>query len=126
MLAGLALGVGACATGPRNIAVRTDGQAMRGNAALEQQYAIDAEICKGDAQKANLSAGTNYYGGLVANISEDIRRGHVITDVAKGCMAGRGYLSVPETEAAETAARLAATKKERQKILGESKPQAPF
>lgn len=102
-----------CASTQKNIWVRTDGQPMVQNAALEQQYLIDAEICKGEAQRANLSAGTNYYSGLVANIAEDMRRNNVIVDVAKGCMAGRGYMFVPEAQAAEMSRAFAATRRER-------------
>ncbi len=104
-----------CAPAVNNIWVRTDGQPVRNNAALEQQYAIDAEICKGEAQKANLSAGTNYYRGLVAAVAEDVRRDNVMVDVAKGCMASRGYLNVPETQAVQMRQDLAATQKERQR-----------
>lgn len=110
----LSLLLAGCAAGPKTVLVRTDGQRITDNLALRQQVAIDSDICRGEANKANLSAGGNYFGGLAASIAENMRRNDASAAVAKGCMAARGYVAVPETIAAETSDHFAATRKDRQ------------
>jgi hypothetical protein len=97
-----------CATPVPMLLVRTDGQHITGNAALTQQMELDKTICRGEAEKAGLSAGTNYYGGVAA-IGEEIRRDRSTNTVAEGCLAQRGYAWVPASQAVQISEAYAAT-----------------
>lgn len=96
--------------------VRTDGRSGSGNPALEQQIAVDKTVCNGESQKANLSAGTNPYGGIVAHAVEESRRQSAAGSVFEGCMATKGYVLVPADKAQSTAEAFAVTNKEREKL----------
>lgn len=61
--------------------VRTDGQSGRANPALADQFAADRASCNA--------------------ASEDNR----VLEAARGCMSDKGYVLVPASEAASTAAR---------------------
>lgn len=105
--------LGACQSTDPMVWVRTDGQRATGNPALEQQYKIDSAICVGEAQKAGLAAPVVY---MNANPVSAATAGAVVgsqaragQDVMAGCMAQRGYLHVPMSQAPSTAAALAAT-----------------
>jgi hypothetical protein len=87
-----------CAQQPKQVFIRTDGQSIKGNAALEHQYQIDATVCEGDMQKANMS-GTQFCRGAVDCAVAGAVRGEQAMTVGKGCMAQRGYMAVLETEA---------------------------
>lgn len=114
-----ALAMSACASAPK-VWTRLDGQMITGNPALEQQATVDREICLGEAQKANLSAGTNYVPGLIPQMAENTRRDGAIADVGKGCMATRGYLQVQLDQAEQTRQRLASTYEARASVASGS------
>src|SRR5215468_5468952 len=73
---GLAVLVAGCAAASQNMTwVRGDGQTMLGDAVLMRRFDVDRTICFGERQKAAVDA------------------------TARGCMAQRGYLLVPQNEA---------------------------
>lgn len=118
-LACTVLGLSSCASPPPpRVLIRTDGQHVTGNAALEQQVLIDKTVCGGDAQKADLSAGTNYYGGIIAHSIEENRRGQAAVGVFEGCMASKGYVMAPADQAQAMLDSFAATARERQRLAG--------
>lgn len=96
-----------CASDPQMTFVRTDGQRGQGNPALEAQYLVDKAVCEGEAHKANMS-GTIFADGSLAGLAASSSRAREAKSVAVGCMAGRGYLSVPVEEADARLAELAA------------------
>ena len=105
LLVALAALVVGCATQQKMTWVRTDGQSGRANPALAQQFEVDKTICTGETQKANMSATPNYNaGGVIGAIQAGVERNNQNTDVAKGCMAQRGYMYVPADQAEATAA----------------------
>jgi hypothetical protein len=95
--------------------VRTDGRQID-KRSFAQQLAIDKTMCEGEAERARLSAGTNYLGGVIAHSIEENRKSQSAVKVEEGCMAGRGYVSVLETQAPEAAALYAQTAAERKAI----------
>jgi hypothetical protein len=103
-----------CAPQVKQLWMRTDGQRITGNAALEQQVQIDKTICDGEMQKANLS-GTQFCRGAIECGLADAQRAGSLTTVAKGCMAQKGYVMVPETEAEQKLAEFSAAAKQQQK-----------
>jgi hypothetical protein len=98
------------------IYVRTDGQRIAGNAALEQQGTIDKAICGGEVQKADLSGVSLHSGGFYAITARQERdtRGE---QVRHGCMAAKGYVYVPLDKAEETRISFAETAKSRKAIV---------
>lgn len=115
-IAGLAALAG-CQSADPMVWVRTDGQRATGNPALEQQYKIDSAICVGETQKAGLGAPVVY---MSADPVSAAMAGAVVGsqarasgDVMTGCMAQRGYVHVPMSQAPATAAALAATSQQR-------------
>jgi len=99
----LALALSACgATGQTSTWVRTDGRDIKSSAELQRQREIDAQICLGEAQKAELSAGPS-------NVYDPVRERAVI-DVAKGCMAARGYINVPIEQEEEARRKFASSR----------------
>lgn len=89
--------------------VRTDGQRIGGNAALEQKIEIDKTICKGEAQKAGLAGQQQIYGGLTTQLVAARIKDDSMVDVAKGCMAEHGYVYVAEADAQAKLEAFAAT-----------------
>jgi hypothetical protein len=87
----------------------TDGQTAKENPALASQFEIDKTVCEGDMQKANLS-GTTFCQG-VGCVGASIDRGNAMQTVGKGCMAQRGYVQVPEEQAAAKSAEFAALRR---------------
>jgi hypothetical protein len=88
--------------------VRTDGQRASGDPKLETQFEIDRTVCLGEVQKSARGAPMIYYEGLSGAITASmmqIPQQQALLDIMKGCMAGRGYLLVPKTEAEAVAAR---------------------
>lgn len=86
--------------------VRTDGQRGSGNPALEQQFQIDSTICVGEVQKSAAGAPIIYYQGLAGAISASMiqsQQQKAYFDIMKGCMAQRGYIAVPQSQAAAIA-----------------------
>jgi hypothetical protein len=102
-----------CAEQPKQVFIRTDGQAIRNNAVLTHQFEIDKTICAGDTQKANMS-GTQFCRGAMECAMADIARGEQMKDVAKGCMAQKGYVMVLETESDAKIAEFADINKQAQ------------
>lgn len=98
-----------CAVKPevKMVNIRTDGQSIRGNPALTQQFEIDKAICEGEVSKANLG-GTQLCRGIVDCAVQSEQRGQGLTVVGRGCMAQRGYIYVPEPEMDERLAALRA------------------
>ena len=106
-----ALLLSSCATPPPPdppVWVRTDGQSTHDNPAFQQQFEIDETVCRGQAQQAGMSAAPVYTNNIIdAAIVANVRQGQ-ITDVVQGCMASRGYILVPTSQAAAKAAELRA------------------
>ncbi|MDE2106606.1 MAG: hypothetical protein KGL39_55840 [Patescibacteria group bacterium] len=114
--------LGGCAAVPRDrlVFIRTDGQSIRGDMALEQQARIDATICKGQTQQSALGMPIVYTdpslaGALDAAVVNGQRTG-ALSDVAKGCMAQKGYIQVPESEMDERIAEYKKTSSARKKL----------
>ena len=106
-----ALVLASCAVKPevKMVNIRTDGQSIRGNPALIQQFEIDKSICEGEMSKANLG-GTQFCRGIIDCAVQSEQRGQGVTVVGRGCMAQRGYILVPETEMDERLAALRAAR----------------
>lgn len=111
----------ACASTPPEqlVFIRTDGQTTAGNEALEQQGLIDRTICQGQTQQSAVGAPIVYYqgvgGAIDAAIIQNQRQG-ALSEVAKGCMAQKGYIQVPVSQAPDMLASFQKTAKERQKL----------
>lgn len=88
--------------------LRTDGQSMRANPALAQQFDIDRTICLGETQRAGISAPPIYTDSFIEAAMVSASRDRQMVDVAMGCMAGRGYLLVPASQVETRAAQLRA------------------
>jgi hypothetical protein len=87
--------------------VRVDGQRSAQNPVLAQQFEIDRTVCLGERQKASLSGVTVASGGIAAVLAAQDRANSADT-VARGCMAEKGYLMVPQDQAEAKLAELAA------------------
>lgn len=80
---------------------RADGRSIRSSHSLLTQAQLDLEYCKGEANKAALSAAPIYARGVVGMIAAEQvnqQRQEAVFDVMKGCMAGKGYVWGPKTE----------------------------
>jgi hypothetical protein len=78
---------------------RADGRSIHSSPALLAQAQLDVDYCKGEANKAALSAAPIYAQGIVGMIAADQvnqRRQEAVFDVMKGCMAGKGYAWGPK------------------------------
>lgn len=85
------------------IFVRTDGQRGSGSPQLQQQFELDKTICTGEVQKSAVGAPIIYYQGLAGAISASMiqsQQGRAMVDIMKGCMAQKGYVLVPLSQAA--------------------------
>jgi hypothetical protein len=102
--------------------VRLDGKPVS-DPVLSSQFEVDRAVCAGDREKASLS-GTTFSGGGFAGMMARNERGQSADAVANGCMAQRGYLSVPEEQAAQKAAELAAVDAERKRQEAVAMPPA--
>jgi hypothetical protein len=91
---------------PKMLYVRADGQKAGQNPVLRQQYEMDATVCLGEMQKANLS-GVTFADGSIAGAIAAGQRSDAAGQVARGCMASKGYVLVPEDQADQKAAELA-------------------
>jgi hypothetical protein len=82
------------------VLMRTDGRSVGSSAALTAQFKQDATICKGEADKASLSAPPVYYSlSLANNLAADQalhNQRQKVVSVYVGCMAARGYIKAPE------------------------------
>src|SRR5665647_276214 len=108
----LAFGLSGCAK--EMVYLRIDGQRGSTDPVLAQQFEVDRTICSGEMQKANVS-GVTYAGGGMAGLAAQIERSNAVGQVAQGCMAQRGYLSVPKEEAEAKMADLAAVADEKKR-----------
>jgi len=96
-----------CATQPKLVWLRTDGQMPAANVAVAQQFEIASTVCMGERAKARMSGVQLCREGLDCLV-QTIDRGLAADAVARGCMAQQGYLQVPEEQAAAKAAELRA------------------
>lgn len=110
----LCAALGGCATAPKMLWVRSDGQSVRANPVLQTQIELDSTSCLGERNKANLS-GVTLAGGGISGIVAAQNRSDAADTVQRGCMAEKGYLLVPEDQAAEKLAQLAAIAEEKRK-----------
>jgi hypothetical protein len=115
LCAALCAALGGCATAPPPMAwIRTDGKRAAGDLVLAQQFDVDRTVCLGERQKATLAGVTIANGTLGAALAAQ-ERGNSADAVAKGCMAEKGYLMVPEAEAETRRAEMAAVAEEKRK-----------
>lgn len=94
--------------------LRIDGQRGSADPVLAQQFEVDRTICSGEMQKANVS-GVTFAGGGMAGVAAQIERSNAVGQVAQGCMAQRGYISVPKEEAEAKMAELVAVAEEKKR-----------
>jgi hypothetical protein len=126
ILVGLAAAtLASCAAAPPPMRwVRTDGQRASKNPVLASQAEIDRTVCLGERQKATLSGITFANGGFAAAVAAQ-ERGNSADAVARGCMAEKGYLLVPEDQAEAKAAELAAIAEQKRKQEATAAAAAP-
>jgi len=79
------------------LALRTDGQRISGNPALQQVFETDKLICEAERQKANLSGVTISNGGY--GVFAQKERQAAAETVFRGCLAQKGYVMVREDQA---------------------------
>lgn len=104
-----------CATAPPPMQwIRTDGKRSAGDPVLAQQFDVDRTVCLGERQKAALSGVTLASGGFAAALAAQ-ERGNSADAVAKGCMAEKGYLLVPEDQAEVRRAEMASVAEEKRR-----------
>jgi hypothetical protein len=94
----LVVALAACATQPKLIWLRTDGQRAGADPVLTQQFQIDKTVCLGQRERADLSGVTVTQGGLVGVVAAQ-NRANAADAVAQGCMAEKGYVLVQEDQA---------------------------
>jgi hypothetical protein len=88
----------ACAQQPKMTWLRADGQRSLDNPAVKTQFELDSTACLGERNKAALS-GVTFTGGGLAGLAAAADRSNAADTVARGCMAEKGYLLVPEEQA---------------------------
>lgn len=93
-----------CQTTPQvqMVWVRTDGHRLAENPAYGQQFSIDKTICLGEVQKTAATAPIIYYQGLAGAIDAAMiqqQHNQAYLDIIKGCMAQKGYVYVPLSQA---------------------------
>ncbi len=93
-----ALALTGCAT--KTVYLLADGRSPGSDPVLNQQFEMDSTVCQGELQKANLSGSLRDWGA--------ISRGTAVNQVGQGCMAEKGYVSVPEDQVAAKQQELAA------------------
>lgn len=93
--------------------IRADGQRPSQSPVVHQQFEMDATMCQGEMQKANLS-GVTFTGGGIAGAIAASQRSDAVGQVARGCMAEKGYVLVPEDQIEQKAAELAAINAQKQ------------
>jgi hypothetical protein len=103
----LTVAIAACAQQTKTTWLRLDGQSVKENPGFAQKFEIDKLACFGETQKANLS-GSTYCRGIADCAITGAERENAMGAVGRGCMAERGYVSVPEDQAAARAAEFRA------------------
>lgn len=99
-----ALVLAGCATTPpvEMMWVRTDGERMTGNPALEAQFEVDGAVCRGRMASSQAGMPVVYHNGSLAGAFDaaatQATQRAALEDVGRGCMAERGYLYVPKQE----------------------------
>jgi hypothetical protein len=101
------LAMSGCATAPKMLWLRADGQPAANDPVLTQQFQMDKTICLGQREKADLSGVTVTQGGFAGIVAAQ-NRTNAADAVAQGCMAEKGYVLVREDEVAEKQQELAA------------------
>jgi hypothetical protein len=102
-----AISVASCATAPKMVWLRADGQSALNNPVLKTQFELDGTSCLGERNKASLS-GVTLTGGGLAGVAAAVERSNAADTVQRGCMAEKGYLLVPEDQVPTKAAELSA------------------
>jgi uncharacterized lipoprotein YajG len=120
----LCVTLGGCATAPKMLWVRADGQRSSDNPVLRTQFELDGTSCLGERNKANLS-GVTFTGGGLSGIAAAVDRSNAADTVQRGCMAEKGYLLVPEEQAAEKQTELAAIAEQKRQQEATASAPAP-
>ena len=122
ILLGFLVVLAGCATVPQDplIFIRTDGQEIRGNTALTQQAQVDSTICAGQTQQSAVGMPIVYTGtglaGALEGAAVNSQRQSALGDVARGCMAQKGYIQVHESQKDEQLAEFRKTAGARKKL----------
>jgi uncharacterized lipoprotein YajG len=114
-----------CASQPKMLWLRADGQRALDDPSLRTQYELDSTSCLGERNKANLS-GVTFTGGGLSSIAAAADRSNAADTVQRGCMAEKGYLLVPEDQAPQKQAELASiAQQKRQQEAAATAPTVP-
>lgn len=120
MVAALAACVGACTPQPpppEMTWIRGDGQSVRDNPSLQTEFDLAKTSCLGEVQKANLS-GTQLCRGALDCAIQSQQRTQAMDAVGKGCMAEKGYLLIPLSDAPTKMAELRAQSMKHTAVAG--------
>lgn len=82
--------------------VRVDGKRLADDPSYSARFDIDKTICIGEVQRSAVGAPIIYYQGLAGAITASMVQNQqqaALVDVLKGCMAGKGYVLVPQSQA---------------------------
>lgn len=123
-LLSVAVALTACASPPHTIYLRTDGQDIAGDPVLRQQLDTDQTICQGEQQKASLG-GKMLAGQGWDQVVAAANRSDAAGQVGQGCMAAKGYVLVPEDQAAAKRQELAAVAAEKARREAAAAPPPP-
>ncbi len=123
-LLSVALALTACASQPHTIYLRADGQDIASDPLLRQQFDMDQTICQGEQQKASLG-GKMLAGQGWDQVVAAANRSDAAVQVGQGCMAAKGYVSVPEDQAAAKRQELAAVAAEKARREAAAAPPPP-
>lgn len=96
--------LGGCQTVPdeQYIFVRVDGKRLADDPSYGPKFELDRTICIGEVQRSAVGAPIIYYQGLAGAITASMIQNQqqaALVDVLKGCMAGKGYVLVPQSQA---------------------------
>lgn len=119
----VAVALTACAA-PQTIYLRADGQDIASDPLLRQQLDMDQTICQGEQQKASLGA-KNLTGQGWDQVVAAANRSDAAVQVRQGCMAEKGYVAVPEDQAAAKRQELAAVAAEKARREAAAAPPPP-
>lgn len=101
------LAVAGCQTVPDEelIFVRVDGKRSGDNPSYASKFELDRTMCIGEVQRSAVGAPIIYYQGLAGAISASMLQNQqqaALIDILRGCMAGKGYMMVPQSQAMAT------------------------
>lgn len=93
-----------CQTTPEEqyIFVRTDGKRLADDPSFGPKFELDRTVCIGEVQRSAVGAPIIYYQGLAGAITASMIQNQqqaALVDILKGCMAGKGYMMVPMSQA---------------------------